>query len=108
MHESIDVFKKVSNHNSFANTPIIIFFNKIDLFREKIVKKSINVCFNDYDGDNSYESSMHFIETKFKKHAQSPNHNHFVHTCAIETECVKMTLNNVLEIITADYLSKRN
>ena len=101
MQESIDVFKKVSNHHCFSRTPIIIFLNKIDLFREKIIKKTISVCFDDYNGDNSFESSLSFIETKFKEQANTSLHIHFVYTCAIDTESVKLALNSVLEIIMA-------
>ena len=105
MHESMEVFEKVSNHHCFARTPIIVFFNKIDLFREKIIKKPLNVCFPEYNGDNTYASSIEYLEVQFGRLAKT-KHTHFFHVCAIETESVKFVLNNVLDIITTNFLSK--
>ena len=50
MHESIKLFDEICNSRWFAETSIILFLNKSDLFREKIAKVNLNVCFPDYQG----------------------------------------------------------
>ena len=50
MHESIKLFDEICNSRWFAETSIVLFLNKSDLFREKIKKVNLNVCFPDYQG----------------------------------------------------------
>ena len=38
MHESIVLFDSLCNSQWFANTPFILFLNKIDIFEKKILK----------------------------------------------------------------------
>ena len=48
MQESLRLFNDMVNHKNFENMPFIVFFNKKDLFEEKIKKKSIAVAFPNY------------------------------------------------------------
>ena len=50
MHESIMLFAEICNCQWFKDAALILFLNKSDLFREKIVNTDLNVCFPDYDG----------------------------------------------------------
>jgi signal recognition particle receptor subunit beta len=50
MDESIALFAEIANCRYFKNTPLIIFFNKEDLFTEKIKKVDLKVCFPEYKG----------------------------------------------------------
>jgi hypothetical protein len=43
MSDSLQLFSAVANNEFLRLKPFIIFFNKTDLFREKIVRKSIKV-----------------------------------------------------------------
>jgi GTPase SAR1 family protein len=43
MHESLKLFKEITNSKWFAETSTILFLNKSDLFREKIRKVSLKV-----------------------------------------------------------------
>ena len=47
---SQQLFDDIVNNEFFLKTPFIMFFNKFDLFEEKIKRKRINVIFPDYDG----------------------------------------------------------
>ena len=44
MHDSLQLFRKIVNDEFLKQKPFIMFFNKSDLFREKIVKKSLKVA----------------------------------------------------------------
>ena len=67
MLESLNLFKAVLQYHWLKNSEIILFFNKKDLFEEKLKKKSINVCFSEYTGDRSYTDSIEYIKKQFNK-----------------------------------------
>ena len=48
MHESRDVFDETVNLRYFKHATMIIFFNKADLFRVKIEKRPLSICFPEY------------------------------------------------------------
>lgn len=50
MHESLQLFNSICNHKCFATTSIVLFLNKKDLFKEKITKVHLNICFPEYNG----------------------------------------------------------
>ena len=47
LQESLTVFDNVCNSKWFEATPMILLFNKIDLFKEKVVdwKQPLSICF---------------------------------------------------------------
>ena len=48
MLESLNLFSSVVNNIHFQSVGFIVFFNKVDLFREKLKKKSIRIAFPDF------------------------------------------------------------
>jgi GTPase SAR1 family protein len=65
LHESIRVFDNICNNKYFEETAMIIFLNKEDIFREKIKRVPLHFCFEDYRGDNSYDSTSAYIKDRF-------------------------------------------
>ena len=63
MAESLSLFGKMLNHNCFLSTSFVVFFNKSDLFVEKIkAGRGIKIAFPDYEGaENSSPESLEFI-----------------------------------------------
>jgi hypothetical protein len=53
MHEALKLFKDICNTKWFADTAIILFLNKKDLFEKKIPHVPLSVCFKDYKGMRS-------------------------------------------------------
>ena len=51
MKESILLFDEICNSPWFRDTTFLLFLNKTDLFREKIVRVPLKVCFPDYSGN---------------------------------------------------------
>ena len=50
MDESLNLFESIVNNDFFANTSMILFLNKKDLFEKKIIFSPITECFKDYAG----------------------------------------------------------
>jgi len=106
MTESLKLFSDVCNHQWFADAAIILFLNKSDIFREKIVKVPLTVAFPEYKGQNAFEPASEYIRTKFidrinnKKKAVYP----FI-TCATNTENFKNVFNAVKDVIISRQLS---
>jgi len=100
MHESLLIFKDICNSQWFAKTPIIIFFNKRDIFEEKITRIDLNVCFPDYTGGKDYNSASKYIRQQFfamNENPRKPLYSHF--TCATDTNNISVVFNAVRDIV---------
>jgi GTPase SAR1 family protein len=60
---------------------IIIVFNKIDLFREKIKTKDLRDTFPEYGGGNDYGNALEFITKKYVDKLRGRDCD-VVYTCA--------------------------
>jgi len=89
MKESILLFDEICNSPWFRDTTFMLFLNKTDLFREKIVRVPLSVCFPDYSGDNTYEKGTNFIKQQFLDTSNFSQKIYHHYTCAISTENVK-------------------
>jgi G-protein alpha subunit len=50
MQEAIDLFDSICNSRWFIDTSIILFLNKVDVFKEKIANSPISAHFPEYKG----------------------------------------------------------
>lgn len=50
MRDSLELFEQICNCVVFAKSSMILFFNKKDLFAEKILKTPITIVFKHYQG----------------------------------------------------------
>jgi G-protein alpha subunit len=100
MHESLTQFDEVCNSEFFRETTMILFLNKVDLFKEKIEHVNLNVCFEDYTGPMAYEESLEFIHKKFLAVNQNSYKNIYIYdTCATDTECAVAVFNAVKDVV---------
>ncbi|EGC28923.1 G-protein subunit alpha 3 [Dictyostelium purpureum] len=107
LHESLNLFDQICNDSTFPKSSIILFLNKIDLFREKLKRTSIKICFPDYNDDQSYEKSSSFIKNSFlskKRGGSNPGMSstgfiYFHFTCATDTKSFETVFNSVRDII---------
>ncbi len=60
LHDSTELFKKVMNSGShwFKQSSLFLIFNKKDLFKQKIINKSLDGCFN--NNDDGYDVKEYF------------------------------------------------
>ena len=109
MDDSLKLFEETVNGIHLRKKPFILFFNKHDLFEEKVKRKSIQCAFPDYRGDpRSVPESSAFMITKFTEKdkygrgGKRPMYTHLV--TATNTQLVKFVFTGVAEIILNDIL----
>ena len=110
MIESMQLFNDIANNQYFNLTPFIIFFNKHDLFLEKIPKRRIKETFPDYQGPaNSPNDSLDFLISKYMglsktNQRKRPMYPHT--TTATDTQLINKVFSSVAEIILNDVLNR--
>uniref|UniRef100_A0A8D2MU83 GNAT3 protein n=1 Tax=Zonotrichia albicollis TaxID=44394 RepID=A0A8D2MU83_ZONAL len=106
MHESLHLFNSICNHKCFAATSIVLFLNKKDLFQEKITKVHLNICFPEYDGENTFEDAANYIKKQFLDlNIRKEDKEVYCHlTCATDTQNVKFVFDAVTDIIIKENL----
>ncbi|VEU21814.1 DEKNAAC102642 [Brettanomyces naardenensis] len=105
MHEAIMLFESLCNSRWFADTPFILFLNKIDLLKDKVRRSPLRKYFPDYDGkSNDVEGVLQYFEKLFL----SLNHTGkviYVHrTCATDRKSMEFVLTAVTDMIISENL----
>jgi signal recognition particle receptor subunit beta len=90
MVEALDLFRSVCNNRAFANTSIMLFLNKKDIFAEKLMYSDIvaQKPFSDYPGPTKdFNNGVLYFIQKFKDCLIDDDFNDsFIHvTCATDT-----------------------
>lgn len=67
MMESLVLFESVINSRWFSQTIMVLFLNKIDLFRKKIKKIPLERFFPDYTGGSDLNKSLKYILWRFNQ-----------------------------------------
>ncbi|KAJ3444185.1 guanine nucleotide-binding protein g(o) subunit alpha [Anaeramoeba flamelloides] len=98
--ESLLLFDEICNSRWFSDTAIILFFNKDDLFREKIKKVNLNVCFEDYEGGCDYQNALEYIQDKYISCLDNESQQIYSYTtCATDTDNVRKVFLAVKDTI---------
>lgn len=128
MLEAEKLFGEMLNNVFFRNTPFIVFFNKLDLFKEKLKKVSLEVAYKEYSLPKEAEtdpakekhalwvtsevrsllnfvSSRDFVTTQFKSRNLNPDRKIYdFETTATDTDLVNNVMTAVQTIIFKDIL----
>jgi len=108
MHESLKLFDEIVNAKWFVDTPIILFLNKSDIFRQKIAQPQhyLSLTFPDYTGPNEFESAVDFIRKKFVCLNESiKTKTVFTHvTCCTDTENIRFVFDSVRNYLLKELL----
>ena len=104
--ESMKLFDSICNNKWFLDTTFILFLNKIDLFRQKIVRSPLNICFPEYDGPNNYDEGVSYIRKRFEDLNRSQREDEiYIHfTCATDTKNIQLVFHDVTDGIVKDAL----
>ncbi|KAJ3444969.1 guanine nucleotide-binding protein g(o) subunit alpha [Anaeramoeba flamelloides] len=98
--ESLLLFDEICNSRWFSDTSIVLFFNKDDLFREKIKKVNLNVCFEDYEGGCDYQNALEYIQDKYTSCLDNESQQIYTYTtCATDTDNVRKVFFAVKDTI---------
>lgn len=84
MQESLALFDSICNSRWFVRTSIILFLNKIDLFKQKIQNSPIRDYFPDYTGPpGDVQAGCEYFSHRFQALNQNTQKQVYVHlTCA--------------------------
>ncbi|KAI9138875.1 guanine nucleotide binding protein, alpha subunit [Paraphysoderma sedebokerense] len=100
MQEALTLFDSICNSRWFVKTSIILFLNKIDLFKMKISKSPIEKYFPDYKGGDNYDAATEYFLQRFVSLNQSEAKQVYTHfTCATDTTQIKFVMAAVNDII---------
>lgn len=100
MQEALTLFDSICNSRWFVKTSIILFLNKIDLFKEKLPRSPMKAYFPDYDGGDNYDAACDYILNRFVSLNQSDVKQIYTHfTCATDTQQIKFVMAAVNDII---------
>jgi len=104
--EALTLFEEICNCKYFHSTPLILFLNKSDLLKKKILQVDIADYFDDYDGGKDFEKATTWLNKKFTSLNKNPDKPIYVHvTCATDTGNIKFTFNAVEELILYETLA---
>lgn len=101
MHEALNLFEDILKSEWFQQTAMILFLNKKDIFREKILENPLTVCFPEYNGQQTnYRSCCKFIKEQFKARNKNSERKIYTHyTNATDSKAFKAVFDSVQQII---------
>ncbi|KAI8885506.1 guanine nucleotide-binding protein alpha-1 subunit [Backusella circina FSU 941] len=100
MEEALALFDSICNSVWFKNTSMILFLNKIDIFKDKLTRFPLHESIPEYNGPNTYEAASEYIMERFlglNKSKEKQIYTHF--TCATDTNQIRFVMTAVNDII---------
>lgn len=102
MQEALMLWESIANSHWFKKSALILFLNKIDLFRAKVPYSPITKYgFTDFRGNtkDAGQTSKYFMK-KFTSQSRSPTQEVYPHfTNATDTDLLKVTMASVQDMI---------
>ncbi|XP_069125056.1 guanine nucleotide-binding protein G(o) subunit alpha-like [Argopecten irradians] len=103
LQESLKLFKSMCNNIFFRETTMILFLNKIDLFKDKIRHsgRHLRHFFTDYKGpDKDVDQAARFIQRDFQNQNHNPSKVVYPHfTTATDTSNIQVVFQVVMDSI---------
>ena len=96
------LWESIVNSHWFSKSAMIIFLNKMDLFKAKISTHPIKQCgFTDYNGPpGDYKTASKYFFDKFKALNRNPEKEIYGHfTNATDSNLLKITMDSVQDMI---------
>jgi guanine nucleotide-binding protein subunit alpha len=102
MQEALMLWESIANSQWFRRSALILFLNKMDLFKEKVSKSSIfKFGFGDFLGDpRDWKQVSKYFMDKFRalnRNTSKEIYGHF--TNATDTNLLKITMASVQDMI---------
>jgi guanine nucleotide-binding protein G(i) subunit alpha len=100
MQEALTLFDSICNSRWFNKTSIILFLNKIDVFKDKIEDVPIEDFFPDFQGGPDFEAGCEYFKERFEQLNMSETKQIYTHyTCATDTNQIRFVMAAVNDII---------
>ncbi|KAJ3264787.1 hypothetical protein HDU77_007636, partial [Chytriomyces hyalinus] len=98
--DSLNLFGTVCNHPLFKKTSLILFMNKIDVFKAKLRRSEISSYFPEFEGRNTYHDGCEFFVNLFLDMTKYKENKVYIHfTWATDTRQISKILHSVNMII---------
>ncbi|EFP06985.1 CRE-GPA-11 protein [Caenorhabditis remanei] len=101
---SMELFKRIANHQCFSKkTAMILFLNKIDIFKDKVAKYPLTTCFKNYKGANTLGPSAKYVTDRFTRlvsgdiQHEKPVYSH--HTNATDTRNIDRVFDSCMDVV---------
>lgn len=90
-----------ANGQWFKRKPIIVFLNKMDLFKAKLATSPISRYFPDYSGDDtSFIGAIQYFSDQFCRISEMPDREIYIHrTNATDTTLLIATMRSIQDMI---------
>uniref|UniRef100_A0A6V3NBP5 Uncharacterized protein n=1 Tax=Lotharella globosa TaxID=91324 RepID=A0A6V3NBP5_9EUKA len=86
MEESLKLFEGILSLVWFRHTPIILFMNKMDIFKEKIKTNELGAVWGDYHGGFDEKMALNYIKARYLECNRVEDRQIYTHaTTAINT-----------------------
>ncbi|KAI8899447.1 guanine nucleotide binding protein, alpha subunit [Globomyces pollinis-pini] len=109
MTDALDLFGYIVNHPLLVKPDIMLFFNKIDVFKEKIKTVHIRDFFKDYEGDNdNFEHAIRYFKKQFFKRNKTTKKLISHCTCCTDTSAMRKIVEDVVKAIVTKLLDSLN
>jgi hypothetical protein len=107
LRESISLCRTMAQSPWFRKLSLILFFNKLDLFLEKLPYSDIKKLFPEYTGNSqSVEDVQLFLRQHFQDLPQSGANMYHHFTCAINTVSMRFVFDAVHSIFVNEQLKE--
>ncbi|KAF7368473.1 Heterotrimeric G-protein alpha subunit, GPA3-like protein [Mycena venus] len=105
MRESLYLFESVINSHWFHRTSVILFLNKIDVFKRKLSKIPLGRYFPEYAGGNDPQKAAKYILWKFMQENRAKLTIYPHVTQATNTKNIRLVFTAVKETILQNFIS---
>ncbi|CAO3621525.1 unnamed protein product [Cunninghamella echinulata] len=101
MYEAFMLFDSICNSQWFTNTSMILFLNKMDIFKEKIMRSPVNHYFPDYTGPHQdYQTAADYFRRRFESLNRNIKKQVYIHfTVATDTKLLAHVMDSVSDSI---------
>lgn len=98
--EASTLWDSVSNSRWFAQSSLVLFLNKTDLFKAKLRVSPLQHYMPQYQGDGDWQSASAFMLQHFTSLLKNPNKRLYSHfTCATDKEQIRFVLSALQDFI---------
>jgi guanine nucleotide-binding protein subunit alpha len=105
MHEAMELFDTLINGVWFRHHSVILFLNKIDIFKRKLPYSPISAYFPDFHG-TSVRTAANYFADRFQDINRTRGRRIYTHyTNATDTKLLKTTMESIHDDILQKNLS---
>ena len=103
MQESLDLFRAICNSRWLEKTPIVLIFNKMDLFNRKVFESPVRIYFPDcpyptyHGGRRDIDVAKNFFLDKFLSCNKNPDRQFYHHFTSATTD-TRLAKNIVTDV----------